>query len=106
MIRKDDLIMANKKDFTIEELVQAYEEAKTNCEALRTKIEQVKQEEEDRRKAELALEKESRKKEVDEALKHYNELLRAYLTDYGAYHSKEFSDDFAWYPNKFWRSFF
>ena len=98
--------MENKKDFTIEELVQAYEETKVKAEALQEKIKQAKQEEEDRRKAELALEKESRKKEVDEALDNYSKLLKAYVEDYGPYTSTIYADDFAWYPNKFWRSFF
>ena len=98
--------MEKKNDFTIEEMENQYTEILEQCEKLRERIRQKKQDEADRKKAELALQKESRKKEVDEALKKYNELLKAYLEDYGSYHTNEFSDDFVWYPNKFWRSFF
>ena len=98
--------MEKKKDFTIEEMEKQYSEMRKQCNNLYEQIKQKKQDEADRIKAELALQKEARRKEVDEALKNYNELLKAYLADYGTYRSEEFSDDFAWYPNKFWRSFF
>ena len=87
------------RELTLEELEAQYAD-------LGEKIKQKKQDEADRIKAELTLQKESRRKEVDEALKKYNELLKAYLADYGTYRSEEFSNDFAWYPNKFWRSCF
>ena len=42
-----------------------------------------KREEEERRKAELALEKETRRKEVIDAYKHFEKLRSDYLKDYG-----------------------
>jgi hypothetical protein len=43
-----------------------------------------KREEKERKKAELALQKETRKKEVEDALDKYYVLLKAYLKDYGS----------------------
>ena len=98
--------MEKNEELTVEEMEKQYAEMLEQCGNLCEQIKQKKQDEADRRKAELVLQKESRKKEVDEALKNYNELLKAYLADYGTYSSEEFSEDFAWYPNKYWRSFF
>ena len=42
-----------------------------------------KREEEDRKKAELALAKENRKKEVEDAMDNCRELIKAYVKDYG-----------------------
>ena len=98
--------MEKNEELTIEEMEKQYTKMREQCDNLYEQIKQKKQDEADKIKAELALQKESRRKEVDEALKNYNELLKAYLADYGTYYSEEFSDDFAWYPNKFWRSFF
>lgn len=42
-------------------------------------------EEEERKKAELALEKENRKKEVDDAISHCITLVKAYMKDFGTY---------------------
>ena len=67
MIRKDDLIMANKKVWTIEELKKAREEAKNNFVTLDEQFKQAVEEEEARKQAQLALDKEARQKEVDEA---------------------------------------
>jgi hypothetical protein len=105
MIRKDDLIMATKKEFTIEELEKAYEEHKLETDALKKKIEEMKQEEEERKKAQLALEQETRKKEVDAAFDKYIELKNAYVKDYGRYTFTKLTDDDI-FPNPFFRSFF
>ena len=93
--------MANKKDYTNEELQKAVEEAKKNYEMLNEQLTIAKQEEEDRRKAQLALEKEARTKEVDEAYDNYVSLLNKYVEDYGSYsivreHSKAF-DPYKWW---------
>jgi hypothetical protein len=96
--------MANKKEFTSEELAKACEEAKKNFEKLNEQYLKAKREEEEEKAAQLALEKEARKKEVDEAYDKYLELLSAYVKDYGSYSTTAYSDD--WFPNKFWRSFF
>ena len=55
--------MEKKKDFTTEELAKQCEEAKKNFETLKKQLEQAQQDEEDRKKAQLALEKENRKKQ-------------------------------------------
>lgn len=98
--------MENNKNFTIEELQKMHEDLLKETNTVGEMLKQKVQDEEDRRKAQFALEKETRKKEVDEALDNYNKLLKAYMEDYGAYSSTTYSDDFVWYPNKFWRSFF
>ena len=67
--------MANKKDFTIEELEQKYAQMSEECKAIGEQIAAKKKEEKERREAELALAKELRKKEVDEAFENYNNLL-------------------------------
>ena len=43
-----------------------------------------KREEEDRKKAELALQKETRKKEIEDAADNYKKLIKAYIEDYGS----------------------
>ena len=70
--------MYNEKELTIEELEAEYTH-------LGEKIKQRKQDEADRKRAELALAKETRKKELDEAKERYYELLHAYLRDYHSY---------------------
>ena len=84
--------MANKKDLTTEELRNAVEEAKKNFEMLNKQLNQAIKEEEDKKKAQLALEKDSRKKEVDDALNNCKELLNAYVRDYGIYSSDTYRD--------------
>lgn len=90
------------KDFTIEELEKQYNVAAEHCKLLGEQLKQKKQDEEDRRKAQLALEKETRKKEVDMAFNNYEKLLKTYINDYGAYPTTIKSSDFDW----IWRSFF
>lgn len=80
--------MANKKDYTIEELQKLYEDAKKNFETIGEQLTIAKKEEEDRKKAELALKKETRKKEVDDAITNAKNLLEAYIKDYGKYSSE------------------
>ena len=43
-----------------------------------------KREDAERKQAELALQKEARKKEVEEAAEKYHKLFKAYIKDYGA----------------------
>lgn len=104
MIRKDDLIMAAKKDYTTEELAKACEEAKKNYEAISEQLTKALKEEEDKKKAQLALEKENRKNEVDKAFENYYTLLKAYIKDYGSYRNLPSHDD--WFSNPFWKGFF
>ena len=69
----------DKKELTIEELKAQYE-------ALGEQIAKRQKEEEDRKKAKLALEKDSRHKEIEEVAKRYCELVKAYQKDYGRYY--------------------
>ena len=89
---------------TKEEMKKQLEEAQQRVNELRESLNKVEQEEEDRRKAELALAQETRKKEVDEAFENYQKLLNNYIKDYDSYH--KISDADLCFPNAFWRSFF
>ena len=87
--------MANKEK-TLEQLQEelliaqkAYDDAK------RLDLKK-KKEEAEKKKADLAAAKEQRKKEVKEAEKHYRNLLKQYIKDYGTYedsYSYEDGDD-------------
>jgi hypothetical protein len=82
-IERND-IMAEKK-YTVEELRQMCEDTEANLYELREQLKKQEQEEKDRRKAQLLLEKEDREKELREVHKHYTELLNAYLRDYNSF---------------------
>ena len=97
--------MENKKDLTVEELQQQCEEAKKNFETLNKQLKKAQQDEEDRRKAKLALEKENRKNELEEAFNKYMSLLKAYIKDYGSYHTT-YPDNLDLLFDKAWKSFF
>ncbi len=98
--------MDKKKELTSEEIKQQYEEAKKVFEELGVQLRIAQQKEEEQRKAKLALEKENRKKEVDKAFEKYNTLVKAYIKDYGSYTTITSTNDYNWWPNSFWRSFF
>lgn len=76
--------MAEKK-YTIEELRQMCEDTETTLYELREQLKKQEQEEKDRKRAQLLLEKEDREKELREVHKHYTELLNAYLRDYNSF---------------------
>lgn len=80
--------MADKKTLTVKELTKATEDAKKKFEELNEQLAIAKKVEEDRKKAELALAKEARKKEVDDAITNTKDLLEAYIKDYGSYSSE------------------
>lgn len=94
--------MANKKDFTIEELEKLYNKHKTETDALSKKLEEMKKEEADRKKAELELQKEKRTEEIKAAEKHLNELYKSYIADYGYLKIEHKADDYDWFPS-FWK---
>ena len=96
--------MSTKKEYTIEELEAQYKLAEEKRNSLKKQIEQKKREEEEFRSAKLALEKDARKKEVDEALKKYQKLLRAYMDDYGVYSFSNDESAFDLFSSKFWNS--
>lgn len=93
--------MSTKKEFTIEELQKQRDEAKKNFERINAQLEKQKKEEEELREAKLALEKDARKKEVDQAITKCKELIKAYMHDYGLY-SFTSTDDDAIFNSKFW----
>ena len=74
-----------KRELTLDELKKQLSKIGEEYSNLNEIIKKREVEEEDRKKAKLALEKENRKKEVDDALKIYQDLLNAYLKDYGSY---------------------
>ena len=77
--------MSVKKEYTLEELEAQYKLADEHRNTLKQQIEQKKKAEKELRDAHLALEHDKRKKEVDDALEKYKKLLRAYMRDYGSY---------------------
>ena len=94
--------MSTKKEYTLEELEQQYKLAEEKRDAIQKQIEQRKRKEEEIREAQLALEKDARKKEVDEALATYKMLLRKYMKDYGMYSYTSNDDIFDMFSSKFW----
>ena len=99
--------MENKKEeLTIEELERQREELLKQCTDIDDVLKKKKKEEKEKREAQLALKKETRKKEVDDAFDNYNKLLTAYIKDYGTYTTTTKSEDFHGFPNSFWHSFF
>ena len=93
--------MSTKKEYTIEELEAQYRLAEEKRNALRKQIEQRKKEEEELREAQLTLEKETRKKEVDDAIAKCKELVKAYMHDYGIYAFSSTDGD-SIFSSKFW----
>ena len=74
-----------KREMTIEELKKELAELTTKKKCIEEQIEKKKQDVEERRMAQLALDKEKRKKEMDEAYDNYCTLVNAYIRDYGNY---------------------
>lgn len=81
-----------KRELTLDELKKQLSKLGEEYSNLNEIIKKREVEEEDRKKAQLALEKETRKNEVDEALEKYIDLLHAYLEDYGSYSNVCMSD--------------
>lgn len=77
--------MEEKKNSTVEKLKKQCEEAKKNFESLNEELEKVIKEEEDRKKAQLAIDKEKRKQELDDAIEKAYKLLQLWFKDYGSY---------------------
>jgi hypothetical protein len=94
--------MSTKKEYTIEELEAQYKLVEASQRDLKKQIEQKKKEEKELREAKLAKEKDSRKKELDEALKKYKTLLKAYMDDYGIYSYTSDDNIFDMFSSKFW----
>ena len=83
-----------KREMTIEELENQVSEMKEQYEDLNKKLKQKKQDEADRKKAQLANEKDVRYEEIKLASKHLNDLIQKYIDDYGSFSfSRSYSDD-------------
>lgn len=74
-----------KREMSIDELEEQYKKMTEQYKALGEKIKQKKQDEEDKRKMQLSLEKETCKKEIEEKEKELCDLIRSYINDYGSY---------------------
>lgn len=74
-----------KREMTIEELEKQVSEMKEQYENLNKKLKQKKQDEADRKKAQLEAEKNTRYKEIEEVSKHLNQLISDYTKDYGRF---------------------
>ena len=78
-----------KTEKTLEQLQEELAQAQKAFEIAKKLAEQKEKEEAERKRAELAKVKETRKKEVDDAVAHAFELLNAYTKDYGSYNYEE-----------------
>lgn len=95
--------MSTKKEYTLEELEAQYKKIEESQKVLKAQIDQKKKEEKELREAKLAMEKDARKAELDDAFKNYKKLLKAYINDYGIY-SCTITDDI--FSSKFWNQIF
>ena len=97
--------MTNKKDFTVEELKKMHTDLLKEANTIGEMLKQKEKEEKEKKKAQLALEKESRKKEVDDAFEQFYKLKKAYIKDYGGWDITRDIDDNI-FTNSFFRGFF
>ena len=77
-----------KRPQTIEELETKYAKMMAECERVHQNIEQMKKEEADRKRVQLALEKEQRKRTIEEKEKELTNLIHEYIKDYGSYETR------------------
>ena len=92
-----------KREMTIEELEKQVSEMKEQYEDLNKKLKQKKQDEADRKKAQLEAEKNTRYKEIEEVSKHLNQLISDYTKDYGRFsftRSYSNNDDYIVSPDR------
>ena len=89
--------MAKNEEKTLEQLTEELIQAQKAYDAKKEEIIKEEKERAERKQAELALEKDKRRKEIEEAEKHYHNLIKQYIEDYGKYEvscSYEDDDDF------------
>jgi hypothetical protein len=83
-----------KNNFTLEELEKQYKEAEEKYKNIAETYAAKKKEEEDKKREALAVEKEVRKKEIEEVGEHLCSLITAYVKDYGSYSAtRSYHDD-------------
>lgn len=103
--------MANKEENkTLEQLKKELAQAQAAYTLAKKLAEQKEKEEAERKRAELAAEKDKRKKEIEEAEKHYHNLIKRFIEDYGSYETsysgKGEDDTFSFlFGSKPWRWF-
>lgn len=83
-----NVIMENK-NYSIEELEEKYKACIHQSEMIRKQIDEKKKEEE----MKLAKIKDTRKKEIDQAIETARELISAYNKDYGTYSFEDDNED-------------
>ena len=99
--------MAKSEEKTLEQLREEFEQAQKAFNDAKKIFEQKEKEEAERKAAELALAKDERKQEVDDAINRAIELLKAYNKDYGSYSISDHINDLSFlFGNKPWRLFF
>jgi hypothetical protein len=99
--------MANKEEKTLEQLKADIEQAQKAYDDKKKEIAKKEFEEAERKRVELAAEKDKRKKEVDDAVKNAIELIKAYNADYGTYSITDYINDLSFlFGSKPWRFFF
>lgn len=90
----------DKREMTIDELEEQISEMKAKYDDLSKKLKQKKQDEADRKKAQLAL-------EIVETSKHLNQLITDYTEDYGSFSfTRSSSEDDTFRAPWFWHYFF
>lgn len=74
-----------KREKTLEELKKEYEDIENAYNSLKATIKKKEAEENERKRAQLTLEKENRKKTIEEKEKELITLVHKYIEDYGSY---------------------
>lgn len=77
--------MKTNENKTLEQLKAELEQAQQAFDVAKKLAEQKEKEETERKKAELAAEKNKRKEEIKEAENHYRTLVKQFIKDYGSY---------------------
>lgn len=96
-----------KNEKTLEQLLDELEQAKKAYDVAKKLAEQKEKEEADRKRVELAAQKETRKKEVDDAIDRVIDLLEAYTKDYGSFPITDHVNALSLlFSNRPWRLFF
>jgi hypothetical protein len=99
--------MVENEEKTLKQLTEELIQAQRAYDAKKEEIIKKEAEEAKRKKAELALAKDKRKKEVDDAVNHAIELIKAYNEDYGRYSITDHINDLSFlFGSKPWKLFF
>ena len=98
--------MANKEEKTLEQLTAEFKQLEKEFNLRKEELARKEAEEAERKKAELVVEKDKRKKEVDDAVSKAIELIKAYNDDYGKYSITDHFNELSFlFGSKPWRFF-